>query len=311
MGRIDEALRRALGADGKSAATREQREVFESAWDTDAGLTDRVGTIEPPVRPQEVPRIDRSDRDQLLVKATGQLPTLSTRLKERFACSDESDPALVEQFRRLAATLHNAQLANGLRTILISSTLPGEGKTLSAINLALVLSQSYGRRVLLIDADLRRPSISDVAEVTGSVGLSAGLKAKADQKLATIPLNSTLMLLPAGPPDPDPLSGLTSPRMRRILDEAASRFDWVILDGPPVGLLADVNVLTRMVEGTLFVIRSGHTQHPLVQKAIEQIGRERLLGVILNGVSRKGFERYGSYYVDGSVTGSTPGVKRV
>ncbi len=156
---------------------------------------------------------------------------------------------LLEQFRRLAGTLQNARAASGIRRVLVSSASAGEGKTLTAINLALVLSDSSPPRVLLIDADLRRPSISQVVDVTGSVGLSAALKADGDQKLAVIPLSPTLTLLPAGLADPDPLSGLTSPRMRRILDEASTRFDWIIVDGPPVGPLADANQLAQITDG--------------------------------------------------------------
>lgn len=283
MSRIDEALQRAAGRGGTIPLERGQSEVFVSPWGAPAPVEHASSPApEPPT---------------ILMRAEGSsLPTISERWSERLASSTNCDAMLLEQFRRLAGTLHNAQMASGIRTVMITSVNPREGKTLTAINLAVVLSESYGRRVLLIDADLRRPSIGDVVDVTGSVGLSATLKARQDQKLAVIPLSPTLTLLPAGPPDPDPLSGLTSPRMKRILDEAAARFDWVILDGPPTAPLADTGPLSKMVEGTLFVIRAGVTPHAAAQRAIDAIGRERILGIVLNGATLDTSVEYSSYY---------------
>jgi capsular exopolysaccharide synthesis family protein len=155
---------------------------------------------------------------------------------------------LAERFRRLAASLHHAQLVDGLRTVMVTSADPGDGKTLTSANLALTLSESYRRQVLLVDADLRRPSLHDVFRVPNVVGLNEGLKASQDMKLQVLRITDTLTLLPAGRPDPDPMSSLTSTRMGEILKEGAARFDWVIVDTAPVGLLADANLLSTMVE---------------------------------------------------------------
>jgi protein-tyrosine kinase len=298
VSRIDKALRRAAGAAGASGAVApgpvDDSGPFVSAWGPAAERTDNVPS-EP--RPALAAHTEPSHAPPILTATPrADVTKLSLRSRERLAASRECDPALLEQFRRLAGTLHNAQAATGIRTVLVSSTNPNEGKTLTALNLAFVLSESYGRRVLLIDADLRRPSISEVVEVTGSVGLSAALKATSDQPLGVIPLTATLTLLPGGSPDPDPLSGLTSARMKRILDEAKASFDWVILDGPPVGPLADASLLTAMVEGTLFVIKAAHTSHAQATKAIERLGRDRILGVVLNGANPAGSEMYPDYY---------------
>ncbi len=291
MSRIDKALRRASAPSGAPISEWDRSDVFVSAWDQPAEREPR--------RPDGQEGAVRSS-EPILTQATRQeLPSLSTRWRERLTASSDCNPALLERFRRLAATLHNAQAASGIRSLLVTSANPNEGKTLTALNLAYVLSESYGRRVLLIDADLRRPSISEVVDVTGSVGLSAALKATGDEKLAVIPLSPTLTLLPAGPPDPDPLSGLTSARMKRILEEAASQFDWVILDGPPVGPIADASLLTRMVQGTLLVVKAAVTPHHQVIQAIERIGREQILGVVLNDVEPSAVEKYPSYYGQG------------
>jgi Mrp family chromosome partitioning ATPase len=150
--------------------------------------------------------------------------------------------------------------------------------------------------VLLIDADLRRPSIGDMATVNGSGGLSEALKARAETKLTLVPLTPMLSLLPSGRPDPDPIGGLTSLRMRQILEEASARFDWVILDAPPLEPLADAGLLAEMVDGTVFVVRAGTTQYPAVRRAVDALGSDRVFGVVLNGVAARDVEGQGHYY---------------
>ncbi len=206
----------------------------------------------------------------------------SSAWRERLAHGPQGDPSLVEQFRRLAATLHQAKQMNAIRTVMVSSAQPGDGKTMTAVNLALVLAESYRYNVLLIDADLRRPSIPSVVDLVEGTGLSEGLRSSTEQKLALIRLTPGLTLLPAGQPIANSIEALTSPRMRHILDEAVTRFDWIIVDAPPSGATADARILAQMVDGTLFVIRAGETQAPDVQAAVDALGRERILGVVFN-----------------------------
>jgi protein-tyrosine kinase len=285
--RIDEALRRARALDAGPTADPEPT-PFVPSWAIDSAAPDLHAS------PGTAPAAAHSGSVLTPLEGPG-LPRLNRRFEERLASSSNCDPVMVEQYRRLAGTLHTAQRTSGLRLILVTSAQPGDGKTLTAVNLATVLSDSYKRRVLLVDADLRRPSIGDVFDVSGSVGLSAALKAPTDQKLAVIPLSDNLTLLPAGHPDPDPLGGLTSPRMRRILDDAVEQFDWVILDGPPTGPLAETSLLAQMVQGTILVIRAGQTQHASVQRAVDGLGRERILGVVLNAVTNLPKDHY-TYY---------------
>jgi capsular exopolysaccharide synthesis family protein len=193
--------------------------------------------------------------------------------------------AAAEQYRRIAASLHHRQCDRGVRVVMVGSAVAGEGKTLTCVNLALTLSESYGRRVLLIDADLRRPMLFKVLGASDApFGLSGLLRATDDQQLVTVPVSDRLELAPSGPPDPDPMRGLTSERMRRVITDAAARYDWVIIDTPPVAVLADANLLTAMVDGAILVIAAGRTPLALVQQAIEALGRDRILGVVLNQV---------------------------
>jgi capsular exopolysaccharide synthesis family protein len=205
----------------------------------------------------------------------------------------------VEQYRGLAATLHHAQIERNIKVVMITSAIAGEGKSLTATNLALTLSESYRRQVLLIDADLRRPTLHEVFQVPNVSGLNDGLRNEEEPRLSLLEITPHLTLLPAGQPDPDPMSVLTSARMRRIIEEASARYDWVIVDAPPIGLLTDAGLLGKMVDAALLVIQAGRTDYPIVKRAVEAIGRERILGVVLNRVetssSTYGY-KYGKYY---------------
>jgi capsular exopolysaccharide synthesis family protein len=207
--------------------------------------------------------------------------------------------AAVEQYRRLAASLHHTKLQKDTKVVMLTSASPGEGKTLTSVNLALTLSQSYRRNVLLIDADLRRPNVHQLFQLPNVLGLSDGLKSDTEEKLSLIQVSEYLTVLPAGRPDNDPMSGLTSDRMRRIVDQAAARYDWVLIDTPPVGFLSDANLLVAMVDVAIFVVRAGKSPYRLIQRALDAVGRERILGVVLNAVAENvdvaGYNYYGYY----------------
>jgi protein-tyrosine kinase len=206
-------------------------------------------------------------------------------------------PAAVEQYRRLAAELVRAQEAHDVRTVLIASAAPGEGKSVTAANLALTLARSYRRNVLLVDADLRLPSLHEIFNVSNTTGLGDLLAGGQFGRVAPIEVFPSLTLLPAGRPTADPVGILSSPQLQRLVEEASTRFDWVIIDTPPVALLTDAKLLTSLVDAVLLVIAAGRTQYDYLARAVQAVGRERILGVVLNrvteGVIRQG---YGSYY---------------
>jgi len=293
-GRLDAALRQAGSSLGQISTARNDQEVFRSAWDSEdaarrvapepvrqRSFVSTAPVVEPRPTPVPVPEPQIEERG------------VPTRLDERAAKAIES-PIFVEQFRRASATLIEAQAAGNLKVLLVASASPGDGKTLTALNLALVLGRSYGRRVLLIDGDLRRPSLHRVVGVPNRSGLADALQAQSDVRLEVTPITETVTLLPAGPADPDPLRSLSSARMKRVLHEAAQRFDWVIIDSAPVGVVADASVLATLTDGIVFVVRAEHSQYPDVKKAMQTLGHERILGVILNGVS--GNWDYKNYY---------------
>jgi capsular exopolysaccharide synthesis family protein len=219
-------------------------------------------------------------------------------LEGKLVVSRETSSVSVEQYRRLAATLLAVQAERELKTLLVSSSVPGEGKTLTVTNLALTLSESYGRRVLLIDADLRRPSVHSSFGLANAIGLGDALRSDHPQ-LNPIQISPALSVLPAGPADRSPMAALSSDRMRSLVAESATRFDWVLLDSPPVGLLSDAQVVSRICDGVLFVIGAGSTPYSLVQRSIAEIGAERIVGTVLNRVDVQTLtvhDYYGHHY---------------
>ena len=197
-----------------------------------------------------------------------------------------SSAVSIEQYRKLAAVLHEEQVRSQLKTVMVTSALPGEGKTLTVVNLALTLSGSYAKRVLVVDADLRGPSSHSALDISNERGLSEALTS--DQPLSFVTVSNDLAVLPAGTPGPTPLAVLTSERMAQILEECASRFDWVLIDTPPVGVLPDAQVLARFAGAVLFVVAAGVTPAETVERSIAELGGpDAIFGVVLNRVEER------------------------
>jgi protein-tyrosine kinase len=296
MGRIDEALRRVgqlprtdVASGGGPATATATAEAFVSPWAFREGA-------EPPAKPSIPSNPLAAALDAPSGQARHDFSRFSGDWLPRLVIANEPNRLLVEEFRQLAATLHQAQATNNLRVVMVTSAEPNEGKSTTALNLALTFSESYKRRVLLIDADLRRPSLHEITRVPNPSGLGETLKATGDHKLPLFQLSETLTLAPAGRPDSNPMGALTSPRMRAMLAEAAARFDWVILDAPPIGLIADASLLAPLTDGVLLVVRARRTYYAAAQKAVDAIGRERVLGVVLNDVEIKPSAAYQRYY---------------
>jgi len=229
---------------------------------------------------------------------------IDARLNEKIVIDENMGAGSREQYRRLAAVLHDAQGTTGLQVVMVASAVAGEGKTLTASNIALTFSESYQKRVLLIDGDLRRPTLHSVFRLDTASGLADGLLSTTDTKMLVRQVSTRLAVLPAGRPSSDPMAGLTSDRMKRLLHEARQAFDWVILDTPPVMLLPDAHLMASMVDGAVLVVRANATPHELVRRAAEAIGRSRILGVVLNRAEPSGQQGHYQYY--GYGYGGTP-----
>jgi protein-tyrosine kinase len=290
MSRIDEALRQA-GL---------RKEAGAPSGGSAAGLDNfPVGTeSEVTAAPAAPQRTYTPPQPAPVQPAPVQLARSSSLSAEKLVIHDRTGPACVEQYRRVAATLHHLQEERGTKVLMVASARPGEGKTLTAANLGLTLSESYRRRVLLIDADLRRPSLNALFRLQNVGGLAETLKGTDNGPLRVLELSPYLSLLPGGRPDRDPMAGLTSGRMQQIIEQAASNYDWVIIDTPPIALQPDATLLAAMVEGTIMVVAAGTTPSALIQHAIDSIGREKIVGVILNRIDDRQLDAaaYYDYY---------------
>lgn len=188
-----------------------------------------------------------------------------------------------EQYRQLRTRLSHAEGATALRTILITSPQKGEGKSVTAANLALTMAQELQRRVVLVEADLRKPSLQQLFGLPAGVGLAEYLAGACELREAMKFLpEHNLTVIPAGMAPTNPAELLGSTAMRRMLDQLRTRFDRVILDTPPVLPLADVAVLAPIVDGTLLVVRAGVTPKPAIENALRAFDSSRLLGIVLN-----------------------------
>lgn len=280
MGRIDEALRRSGASAPANGATPFHEEVTWSSPDSPDRAVDTPLTVEP---------------ESFRAAGAAPLGDPAAVRPELLAVSDGADPALGAGFRRMVATLYAAQEQANLKVVLVTSSVPGEGKTLTAINLALILSRSFRCRVLLVDADMREPSIHEAWGVAREPGLADAMETGSAHNPSFLQVNDHLDVLPAGQLHSDPIGALTSEQMRRVLAEARARYDWVVLDSPPVAAVDDAGLLASLADAVLFVVRAGSTNATLVQRSVNEIGRERIFGVALNGSAAGDLKAYGRY----------------
>jgi capsular exopolysaccharide synthesis family protein len=198
-----------------------------------------------------------------------------------------------EQYRALRTRLAQTEGAHTLRTVLITSPQKGEGKSVTCANLALTMAQELHRNVVLVEADLRKPSLQQLFGLPVGPGLSDYLAGAADLSsvMKFLP-DYHLTVIPAGTAPANPAELLGSTAMRRMLDQLRTRFDRVILDTPPVLPLADVAVMAPMVDGALLVVRAGFTPKPAIENALRAFDSSRLLGVVLNESGMEDDYRY-------------------
>ena len=211
-------------------------------------------------------------------------------------------PAVREQFRTLRSRLYQVRDKQPLRSILITSSLPGEGKTFVANNLAHALSRQQNCRVLLIDGDLRRPDLHNGFGAPISPGLSEYLKGEAPElTIIQRGLPEYLCVIAGGVKPDNPAELLANGRLRSLLQMVGPVFDWVIVDSPPTLPVSDALTLAEMCDGVLTVVRAAQTGFDSAQKSCQQLREKNLLGVALN-YAEEG-SAYGSYYSEELKTG--------
>lgn len=194
--------------------------------------------------------------------------------------------AVAEQYRAIRSRITQHEEHGPLRTVMITSPGGNEGKSITAANLALTMAQEIQRQVVLVDADLRAPSLHALfgIDISGP-GLAEVLTGEAtiDEALVYLP-DFRLTVLPAGGAPQFPTELLGSASMRRTLDTLRARFDRVLLDLPAVMPLADVGTVAPLADGVVMVVRAGTTQRPALDQALAALEDTKILGVVLNEV---------------------------
>ena len=256
----------------------------------------RLDIVEP-ARAEAVRPIDPPEWD------VAEPPPAAGRLDPHLIAALAPTSLAAEQYRSLRARIRRAEAGRAVRTILITSPAKGDGKSLTAANLALTMSQEFQQRVLLLDGDLRRPAMHTLFGLVQGPGLADVLMGASELEHALVSLpEHHLTLLPAGVPPGHPTELLGSAAMRRVLDSLRGRFDKILIDMPPVAPLADTHVIAPLADGILMVVRAGVTPKPAIERALGGLDLSKVLGLVLNESDAPGtdYDTYGGYrYVAG------------
>ena len=209
---------------------------------------------------------------------------------------DPSSP-VSEQYRTIRTNIQFASsIDRKLQTLVVTSSGPSEGKSTTAANLAVVFAKS-GQRVLLVDADMRKPTVFKTFQLTNEIGLSTVLSTGKNVDVAAQKTSvENLSVLTSGPKPPNPSELLGSIRMDQVIKEARNLYDIIIFDMPPVVAVTDAQIMSSKVDGTLLVIRENVTKKESITKAKEllQLVNARVLGVVYNGAEQSKDQGY--YY---------------
>jgi len=293
MSRIQEILKKAE-RDGGVHRTR--------ALVTDRGAASTAQSlVEPvPLRQVDGPELNRGVAPGVPIAgapggATAANQQVAVHLDTRLVAASAPQSLAAEQYRLLRTRVTRAENGRAYRSIIVTSPNKGDGKSLTAANLALTMAHDTQLRVLLLDADLRRPSIHRLFGISETPGLSDILMggASIDEALVSVP-NQRLTLLPSGLIPTQPAELLGSAGMRRVLEALRGRFDRILIDMPPVAPLADVAIASTMADGVLMIVRAGVTPKPAIERALSGIEAGKVLGLVLNDAGASG-----SDYADG------------
>lgn len=202
-----------------------------------------------------------------------------------------------EAYKTLRTNIRFALRDKGCKRFCITSAMSGEGKSITVLNLAISIAET-GKKVLLIDGDMRRPALVRLLVEKGTPGLSnvlAGIAEEEDAIRKELYPNLDVMFSGDAPPNPSEL--LSSERMQQLVDKLSKVYDYILVDTPPAGVVADACIVSNLLDGVLLLVRQGRSRKDAVAHAVNQLNltNSKLLGVVLNGVPRESGKHYGYY----------------
>jgi capsular exopolysaccharide synthesis family protein len=216
----------------------------------------------------------------------GEIQSLQVSLpkEHRLVCLSDGGSPAGEAYRLLGVRLQHLRRDRSLKKVLITSTIPQEGKSTVAANLACTLASRTGQRILLLEGDLRRPSLSQMFGLGRNPGICEQLQGERSLTASIYYLEGAgLWFWPAGTAPNNPLELLQSGRLSTLMDQLNEWFDWIIIDSPPVLPLADTSVWMRLADGVLLITRQGTTEKRQLMRGLEAIETKKLIGALLNG----------------------------
>lgn len=266
-----------------------------------AGMAPAVEDRIPAEVPKEIPAIELPASGTVSVAdgngevAGFQSISFEPGPKTRLLCMADSNSLASEAFRLLGVRLRHLRRDRQLRKLLVTSTIPEEGKSMVAANLAYTLAVTTRQRTLLLEGDVRRPSLTAKFALGDQPGLCEWLHSGRTQKPALYKVEGPgFWILPAGRAEGNPLELLQSRRLGMLIDQLAAAFEWIVIDSPPLLPLADTSVWSRIADGILLVARQGTTRKRQLKRGLEALEPKKLIGALVNSSTSAGDTDY--YY---------------
>jgi capsular exopolysaccharide synthesis family protein len=233
---------------------------------------------------------------------------VATDPNPKLVCITDIHSLAAERFRFLGVKLRHLQQKKDTNRLLITSSVPEEGKSTVAANLACVLAKKEGLKVLLLEGDLRRPALAKIFGISGEKGLGEFLHDSKSSEPNLYRLEGLgFWILPAGNSSADSLTLLQSVKLNTLMDQLTSWFDWIIIDSPPVLPLGDTSIWMRLSDSVLLITRPGRTEKRQLQRTLEAIEQPKMVGVLVNASSDSNAKNYYRYYHGQRTLDSTTG----
>jgi capsular exopolysaccharide synthesis family protein len=305
MSRIFEALQRSESERSGTplappALATELLEVVER--EISARVPDSSPAIE--LAPQDLAEVPPDyDETELAQSDLSQFQSLPVSLPQdsKLVCLTAPESFGAEKFRFLGVRLRQLQHSRPLKKLLITSTIPEEGKSTVAANLATILARRQQPKILLLEGDLRRPSLAKQFGLGKLPGLSEWLHGEPRTIKDIYRLEGpNLWFLPAGRPPENPLELMQSGRLSGLMNQLSAWFDWIIIDSPPILPLADTSVWARLADGILLVTREGTTKKRMLQRGLQAVEQSKLLGAVVNSSANTDHSNYYQRYGPGA-----------